>query len=99
METKDWKPKRWLRIVLPTVLILVWLAAAGFGGPTFGKLSSVSSNEQSTFLPANAESTVAGQWQQKFLDSDAIPALVLLVANQAIAPAQLGAYADLGEKL
>jgi RND superfamily putative drug exporter len=99
MDAKDWKPKRWLRVVLPAVLILVWLAAAGFGGPTFGKLSSVSSNEQSTFLPANAQSTVAGQWQQKFLDSDAIPALVLLVSDQAIAPAQLGAYADLGEKL
>ena len=58
---KDWSPKLWLRILLPTVLILVWLAIAGVGGPTFGKISSVSTNDQAGFLPASAESTAVSR--------------------------------------
>ncbi|MCS5495762.1 MMPL family transporter [Cnuibacter physcomitrellae] len=67
-----------LRVVLPAVVIVVWLVAASFGGPTFGKLSEVSTNDQASFLPASAESTEAGEWQQRFSDSDAIPAVVVL---------------------
>ena len=51
------KPSVWLRVVVPVALILVWLVLAGIGGPTFGKLSGVSSNDQAAFLPASAEST------------------------------------------
>ena len=47
----------WLRVLIPAVLILGWLAAAGIGGPTFGRLSTVVSNDQTSFLPASAEST------------------------------------------
>ena len=43
---KDWTPKLWLRILLPTVLVVVWFAIAGLGGPTFGKISDVSTNDQ-----------------------------------------------------
>lgn len=67
-----------LRVFLPAVVIVAWLVAASFGGPTFGKLSEVSTNDQASFLPANAESTEAGEWQQRFSDSDAIPAVVVL---------------------
>ncbi|WP_378148166.1 MMPL family transporter [Cnuibacter sp. UC19_7] len=67
-----------LRVFLPAVVIVVWLVAASFGGPTFGKLSEVSTNDQASFLPASAESTEAGEWQQRFSDSDAIPAVVVL---------------------
>ena len=38
-QAKDWTPRRWLRILLPAVLVIVWLALAGLGGPTFGKIS------------------------------------------------------------
>ena len=63
------KPARWLRIVVPVVLILVWLVLAGFGGPTFGKLSGVSSNDQAAFLPASAESTKVQEWQKRFTEA------------------------------
>ncbi len=95
----DWTPARWLRILLPTVVILVWFAAASFGGPTFGKLSSVSSNDQAAFLPASAESTEVRDWQQKFTDSNAIPAIVVIESDSAIQPEALAGYAALGEKL
>jgi len=95
----DWNPPRWLRIVLPAVLLIVWLAAASFGGPTFGKLSSVSSNDQAAFLPASAESTRVNEVAQKFTDSDAIPAIVLFVSDTTISPADLASYADVAVQL
>ncbi|MFI5084902.1 MAG: MMPL family transporter [Actinomycetales bacterium] len=95
MDRPNWNPKRWLRIVLPTVLILAWLAAAGFGGPTFGKLAGVSSNDQASFLPASAESTTARQLQQTFLDSKAIPAIVLLESDTELTAGQLAKAAAL----
>ena len=74
---KDWTPKLWLRILLPTVLVVVWFAIAGLGGPTFGKISEVSTNDQAGFLPASAQSTEVNDWQTKFNDSENIPAIVV----------------------
>jgi RND superfamily putative drug exporter len=96
---RDWTPRRWLRILLPTVLLLVWFAAASFGGPTFGKLSSVSSNDQAAFLPASAESTKVNELQQKFTASKAIPAIVLLVSDSTLSPSDLASAARLVDKL
>ncbi|WP_271177412.1 MMPL family transporter [Leifsonia poae] len=97
----DWTPPRWLRVVLPSVLILVWLVAAGIGGPTFGKLSSVSSNDQASFLPASAESTEVQDWQKKFTDSSAIPAIVVVESTTGakLDQQQLAALGSLGEQL
>ncbi|WP_223693999.1 MMPL family transporter [Leifsonia poae] len=96
---RDWAPPRWLRILLPAVLLIVWLAAASFGGPTFGKLSSVSSNDQAAFLPASAESTKVNTLQKQFTDSKAIPAIVVLVSESRIPNSDLASYAKLGAKL
>ncbi|WP_285113969.1 MMPL family transporter [Leifsonia sp. fls2-241-R2A-40a] len=93
-------PARWLRIVVPTVLVLIWLVVAGIGGPTFGKLSGVSSNDQAAFLPASAESTEVQDWQKRFTDSGSIPAIVVVQADDSIPKSELGTtYADLGTKL
>jgi len=78
---KDWNPKLWLRILLPTVLIIVWVAIGGIGGPTFGKISDVSTNDQAGFLPASADSTAVNEWQQKFYDSKSIPAVIVSVKD------------------
>ncbi|PYI69366.1 hypothetical protein CVV68_02920 [Arthrobacter livingstonensis] len=94
----DWKPARWLRILLPAVLIIIWFAAASFGGPTFGKLSSVSSNDQAAFLPASAESTEVNAWQQKFTDSKDIPAIVVIASQAALTTGQLEDYQKLVAK-
>ncbi|MGP9503571.1 MMPL family transporter [Specibacter sp. AOP5-B1-6] len=99
MKNADWSPKRWLRIALPSVLIVVWLLVAGLGGPTFGKISDVSTNDQASFLPASAESTVVRDWQLKFVDSNVIPAVVLLTAEAPLSDSQLGEIAALSEKL
>ncbi|MGC5165580.1 MMPL family transporter [Luteimicrobium sp. DT211] len=69
---------RWARAALPAVLVLVWLALAAVGGPYFGRVSEVSSNDQASYLPASADATKVAALQPEFSDSDAVPAIVVL---------------------
>ncbi|WP_353710392.1 efflux RND transporter permease subunit [Arthrobacter sp. K5] len=85
----------WLRWLIPAVLVVGWVAIAGVGGPTFGRLDEVSSNDQASFLPAGAEATEAREWQQKFQDSGEVPAVVVIESGSALTPAQLGTAAGL----
>lgn len=89
----------WLRWLLPVILVLTWLALAGVGGPTFGRLEEVSSNDQASFLPAGAEATEAQDWQAKFRDSDEVPGVIVIESSEAFTPAQLGAVAGLRAEL
>src|SRR5690606_9560554 len=43
--------RRWLRTFLPAILVLVWLGLAAVGGPLFGRVEEVSSNDATAFLP------------------------------------------------
>ncbi|MFC9352480.1 MMPL family transporter [Arthrobacter sp. NPDC057013] len=92
-------PPFWLRWLIPLVLVVGWVAIAGTGGPTFGRLDEVSSNDQASFLPAGAEATEAREWQQKFQDSGEVPAVVVIESASALTPAQLGTAAALKAKL
>lgn len=91
--------QRWIRVLVPLAIIALWLAAAAFGGPTFGKLDQVSSNDQASFLPASAESTRVREWEQKFSDSETIPAVVILEAENTISKKELEEYAALPDQL
>ncbi len=70
-----------LRVIIPSILIVMWLTIAGIGGPYFGKISEVASNDQSTFLPASAESTKVNAELKKFQDEQTIPAIVIFTHN------------------
>ena len=74
---------RWLRVLLPAVLILVWFAGASIGGPYFGRVSEVSSNDQTTYLPSSADATKVQQLLGEFTGSDAIPAIVVFAREGA----------------
>ena len=76
---------RWLRVLLPAVLVLVWLTAAAIGGPYFGRIDEVSSNDQTTYLPASADATRVSALQKQFTDSDAIPAIVVFCTDDGAA--------------
>ena len=69
---------RFLRIVLPAIVIVAWLAVASVGGPYFGKISEVATNDRSSFLPESAESTRAQELIDQFSDLDYVPAIVVL---------------------
>lgn len=66
-----------VRIILALALIFAWLGFAGVGGPYFGKIEEVSSNDLATFLPESAESTKVKEQLEKFQDSNTIPAIVV----------------------
>ncbi|WP_395399824.1 MMPL family transporter [Arthrobacter sp. UC242_113] len=89
----------WLRWLVPVVLVVGWVAIAGVGGLTFGRLDEVSTNDQASFLPAGAEATEAREWQQKFQDSGEVPAVVVIESDSALTPDQLAAAAGLKTRL
>lgn len=78
---------RALRILLPAVLIIAWLAAGAIGGPFFGRISEVSTTDQASFLPASAEATEVSQLIPEFSGSDDIPAIVLLTRDSGLTEA------------
>lgn len=90
---------KWVRIVLPVSIIVVWLAIGGIGGPTFGKLSSVSTNDQAAFLPSSAQSTRVQELQKGFRESKSIPAIVVIKSDVAIPRSDYPTYLELAQKL
>ncbi|WP_449280658.1 MMPL family transporter [Leucobacter sp.] len=86
--------RRWLRALLPAVLILVWLVAAGMGGPLFGKVDEVSSNDQTSYLPESAEATEVREALGGFLGDDSIPAVVVFSAEGELGDERLAALDD-----
>src|SRR5690554_537891 len=72
---------RWLRVLLPSLLILGWLTAAGIGGPYFGKVSEVSSNDQTSYLPTSSDATAVQELLGEFSDSESIPAIIVFSAE------------------
>ncbi|HLR56699.1 MAG TPA: MMPL family transporter [Beutenbergiaceae bacterium] len=88
-----------LRIVLPALVILAWLAAAGVGGPYFGKVSEVSTNDSTAYLPTTADATQVQERLPDFLGSDAIPAIVVITGEEKLTEEELGELGDLAEKL
>ncbi|CAL9544631.1 MMPL family transporter [Streptomyces radiopugnans] len=73
---------RVLRWLVPAALIVVWLAVGGAFGPYAGKISEVSTNDQASFLPENAESTRVIEAQEDFRTSETVPAIVVWEAEE-----------------
>lgn len=71
---------RWLRVTVPAVLILAWLVGAAIGGPYFGRVDEVSSNDRTAYLPATAEATEVQGRLSGFAEGDALPAIIVFVA-------------------
>lgn len=81
----------WRRAVAAS-LILMWLGVAAVGGPKFGEISEVATNDQSSFLPESAESTKVSDRLGDFQDSGSAPAIVVVTAESdgdRVDPAEL----------
>jgi len=78
---------KWLRAVIPAILILVWLSIGGIGGPYFGKISQVSSNDATSYLPASSDATKVQNLEVKFAAKKVLPAVVLYVRSDGLTTA------------
>ncbi len=86
---------KWFRVLIPVLLIAVWFGVASFGGPIFGKISEVSTNDQAAFLPASAESTQVQALQRQYASGQTIPAIVLIESQKPLNPSELSSYAEI----
>jgi RND superfamily putative drug exporter len=98
MNQKNKKQNK-LLILIPLALLLVWFTISGIGGPVFGKLASVSSNDQVNFLPASADSTKVQNVIAKYQSSKSVPAIVVITSNSKIGTSQLIHYQALDPKI
>ncbi|MDM7888159.1 efflux RND transporter permease subunit [Curtobacterium sp. RHCJP20] len=90
---------RFLRLVLPALVILVWLVVAGIGGPVFGKISEVATNDQTSFLPASADATRVQERAAEFRQASGAPAIVVLERDGGLTRDDLAAADRIAEDL
>lgn len=81
------------------LVVLVWLAVAGLGGPTFGKLSGLQQNDATAFLDPTAPSSVAREQAAAFADSESLPLFLVLTREAGIERADLGSLATFTQGL
>lgn len=84
----------WVRVFVPVVLILAWLAGASLGGPLFGKVDEVSSNDQTTYLPESADATKVQELLGDFRDSDEIPAIAVFASETELTEQEVETISD-----
>jgi len=65
-------------IWLAVAVAIVWLLIGSVAGPLAGKLSEVQENDNASFLPASAESTLVADEVAAFNENDALPLLVVI---------------------
>jgi RND superfamily putative drug exporter len=66
-----------LRWIVPAVLVVLWVLFNGVAGGYAERLGEVVKNDNAAFLPAGAESTKVAGWEQRFVGSEQLPAVVL----------------------
>ncbi len=61
------------------VVVLLWLALAGFAGPLVGKLQQTTKNDPATYLPGSSDAAkVVKQLRSDFADGAITPAIVIV---------------------
>jgi RND superfamily putative drug exporter len=86
--------RSWARVLLPAVLIVAWLVGAGLGGPLFGRIDEVSSNDRTAYLPESADATQVQKLLGEFTDSDSVPAVAVFVASHALTDSEADALTE-----
>ncbi len=78
---------RWTATLVAVAVVLGWLIIGGVAGPYSGKLGEVSTNDNASFLPADAEATRAQDLAAGFVDRETTPALVVYERAGGLTPA------------
>ena len=86
-----------MRVGIPSLLVLLWVVGGSIGGPFFGKVDEVATNDQSSFLPQSADATRVSERLTDFTGSDTIPAIVVSSTSDgsALSDAQVTALQTL----
>lgn len=88
------RAKRILRALIPALVILIWLVTGGIGGTMFGRVSEVSTNDQTAYLPDGSDALAVQQQVGEFTGTDAIPAVVVYTSDSAISPTDIASISD-----
>ncbi|MEU3454279.1 MMPL family transporter [Micromonospora sp. NPDC006766] len=80
-------PSRRTATLVAVAVVLGWLAVGAIAGPYAGKLGNVATNDNSAFLPANAEATRAQDLSTGFAPRQTTPAIVVYERTSGITPA------------
>jgi RND superfamily putative drug exporter len=78
---------RTVAVLVAVAVVVGWLVITAVAGPYSGRLGSVATNDNASFLPANAEATRANQLANDFIDRPATPALVVYERTSGITDA------------
>ncbi|HZW28706.1 MAG TPA: hypothetical protein VFF08_09620, partial [Trueperaceae bacterium] len=85
---------RWLRVLLPGVVIAAWLAVSAVGGPYFGRVDEVSSDDPTAYLPDSAEATTVQRLLGEFVGTGSVPAVVVFTSDSPLTQEQLAALSE-----
>ncbi|HEU4426587.1 MAG TPA: hypothetical protein VFR67_28975, partial [Pilimelia sp.] len=69
------------------IVLAVWLLVVVVAGPLAGKLTDVQKNDNSAWLPGNAEATQVAELQKTFRSTDIAPAVLVYERTAGITPA------------
>ncbi|HXV94530.1 MAG TPA: MMPL family transporter [Pseudonocardia sp.] len=92
-KTASPRRRRW-RWLVPALLIIAWLGIGAVGGPYQGRLAEVQSNDNASFLPADAESTRVADAQQAFAEEEVLPAVLVYERLGGLTDADRAAIAE-----
>lgn len=90
-----------LRGLIIVAVLAIWLGIGAVGGQAQGKLSSVQTNDAAASLPTSAESTQVGEVSSDFVDTESLPALVVLETSdgEPLTPEQIAAVDTLAQDI
>ena len=96
-RTSNGRKAVWLAIAVA----VGWLLVGGAVGPLSGKLSEVQSNDNASFLPASAESTIVAEQVKAFTANESFPGLVIATHpdGSALSPSDLQAVQEFAQTI
>jgi RND superfamily putative drug exporter len=68
-------------------VLALWIVVLALGAPLAGKLTDVQKNDNSAWLPGNAEATRVADLSKRFQPDDIVPAVVVYERSSGITPA------------
>lgn len=86
-------------MVAPLIVVFLWLTASGLGGPYFGKITEVSSNDLASFLPSDSDSTFVNEELKKFQTTSSIPLITVFSSDDELTDSQSNAISTAVEDL